>query len=79
MPCKVGITRRPQYRRREFQTACANLRNWRIDGPYPTMRAARIRMMGEIRRLGCSMGDTGYGQEHGVDWFIYFFEYDGEC
>ena len=78
MACRVGITRRPEFRRRYWAARCGNLRDWRIDGPFPTKRSAQQREELEAARHGCVLSMIPFGPVPG-NWYVYHFEYDGEC
>lgn len=75
MACRVGITRRPEYRRRYWAARSKNMWNWRLEGPFPSKRSARLHEESEAARHGCALTMTPFGPEYG-NWYVFHFEYD---
>lgn len=75
MACRIGITRRPEYRRRYWAARSQDMRNWRIEGPFPSKRSARLHEESEAARRGCVLTMTPFGPEYG-NWYVFHFEYD---
>ncbi|KXB06169.1 hypothetical protein AKJ53_01125 [candidate division MSBL1 archaeon SCGC-AAA382F02] len=73
MPCRVGITTRPEKRRREWENKVIGLKNWRIIGKHQSRKKAQEHEDSYARQHGC-------GAMHGGRWgsgmyYVYRFDY----
>lgn len=54
---KVGITTRPDERRREHESTYGHLSNWHVEGPFPSREAARMWEMAHPYYDGSPIGN----------------------
>ena len=77
MACRVGITRRPEFRRRYWAARCVNMRNWQIEGVFPSKRSARHHEESKSATHGCVLSMIPFGPEY-ANWYVFHFEFDDE-
>lgn len=73
MPCKAGITTRPDERKKEWRIKYPTMRGWTVVDPYPNRKAAQD---WENRQTMCER--HGGGDEPdlpGAQWYGYRFDY----
>ena len=73
MPCRAGITMRPQERRVEWLRECPTMYNWEVFGPFESREGAQAWKDQQRRRAR-----SGAGAEVGVAgarWWGYHFGY----
>ena len=73
MPCRVGITTRPQERKEEWAAKVVGMRNWQLAGPYRTREEAQAAENFLAKQYGCDA--SGGGREASRPWHIYRFDY----
>ena len=69
MACRVGITTRLKERKNEWQREHPRLRNWQVQGPYPTKTRAQAREDELADSLGCVAHHGGGGRER-ASWYV---------
>lgn len=79
MPCRVGMTTRPQTREKEWQAVVTGFKNWRIlervDGRDEAQRLENH----YAKQYGCKASGGGDDPDKpGDKWFVYRFEYTRE-
>lgn len=74
MACRIGITRTPERRKKEWQEEHSDLQEWKILGVHPTKSAAQAQETAEAKRLGCVSSPGGSGPEVAT-WHVYYFRY----
>ena len=73
MPCRVGITTRPEKRKSEWEREVIGLRNWEIIGSYPTKSQAQAHEDRYANQHGCIAAHGG-ADAPGI-WYVYRFDY----
>ncbi len=73
MPCRVGITTRPEERRAEWENKVVGLSNWRILNSYPTKQQAQQHEDRYAVQTGCKASHGG-PDAPGL-WHVYRFDY----
>ena len=72
MPCRVGITTRPEERKAEWERKVAGMRNWQIIGQYASKGEAQAHEDRKARAHGCQ---SSHGGDGSGTWYVYHFEY----
>lgn len=73
MPCRVGITTRPDERRAEWERAVIGLRNWQIIGRYSSKEQAQAHEDRYAAQTGCQASHGGPDPDG--TWYVYRFDY----
>ena len=73
MPCRAGITTRPEERRAEWERQVVGLTNWRILGTYRSRQEAQAHENRYAQQTGCRAG-AGGSDAPGL-WHVYRFDY----
>lgn len=73
MPCRVGITTRPDTRRTEWEAKVVGLSGWRIIGTHRSRAAAQEQESSYATRNGCQA--HGGGRDANGPWSVYRFDY----
>ena len=73
MPCRAGITTRPDERKKEWKQKEPTMRNWKLVGPFPSREAAQA---WEDQQLLCTKHGGGSDPD-GIltEWYGYRFDY----
>ncbi len=73
MPYIVGITTKPEVRRKEWLKEYPNMRHWETVGPFATVEEAQG---WEKRQRGCEKSGAGDDLDYpGSRWYGYRFEH----
>ena len=73
MPCQIGITTRPEKRRREWERDVVGLAGWKILEVHASKQMAQEAEVRLAQRLGCD-AEPGGADAPGL-WSVYHFEY----
>lgn len=73
MPCRVGITTRPEERKAEWEREVVGLQNWQILGTYSSRQKAQDHEDRYAARTGC-LASHG-GPDVTGKWNVYRFDY----
>ena len=73
MPCRVGITTRPEARKSEWAAKHPTLRNWRILYTTYSKSVAQAKETEYAADNGCEYGPGG--SDAGGKWSVYHFIY----
>jgi len=73
MPCRVGITTRPDERRAEWERRVVGLTNWRIIGEYHSRQKAQAHEERYAQQTGCQAWPGG--SDAPGPWYVYRFDY----
>ena len=76
MSCRVGITTRPEGRKREWKLEHPSMSNWKIESKHSSRKEAQK----EEDRLAVQRGcDSHHGGDDPDDpfatWYVYYFEF----
>lgn len=74
MACRIGITTRPNGRRKDWETVYPDLTNWQILETHSTKSDAQAAENRLAKQLGCVAHPGGDGSEDDT-WYVYYFEY----
>jgi hypothetical protein len=72
MPCRAGITTKPEERRREWEQEEPTMRNWELSGPFSSRQAAQE---WEDEQPCIKHGGGNEPDARGVQWWGYRFDY----
>lgn len=73
MPCRVGISTRPEQRKSEWEREVIGMTNWKILGKYPIKKEAQEHENRYARTTGCK---ASHGGPHTPGtWYVYRFDY----
>ena len=73
MGCRVGITTRPDERKKEWQQQYPQMRNWQLFGPFDSRAAAQA---WEDRQTGCDRSGGGDDPDDPrAKWHGYRFDF----
>jgi hypothetical protein len=86
MPCKVGMTTKPEERRTYWENQAAGFTNWRILETFRSKAAAKEYQIAYALRHGCEadLGGSdiaGTSREPAAEyewWYVYHFDYEKE-
>lgn len=86
MPCRIGITTKPEERRAYWQSQVIGFANWQILNTFRSKAAAREYETGYALRNGCeqvpddiNVPRTSRTYEEQYDWwYVYHFDYTPE-
>jgi hypothetical protein len=73
MPCRIGITTRPDARRAEWLSKVIGFKNWQLSDPYHKKEDAQAAENFLAKQYGCVASHGG--QNANGPWFVYRFEY----
>ena len=76
MPCRVGITTRPEERRNEWEREVVGFRDWNIIARLPTKEEAQNFEDRYAKNHNCEA--SGGGEEAPGPWYVYVFGFDWE-
>jgi hypothetical protein len=77
MPCRVGITTRPEERKAEWEREVVGLTNWRIVGEYTKREQAQEHENRYAAQTGCQASHGG--ADASGHWYVYRFDYVRTC
>ena len=72
MPCRVGITTRPEKRKTEWEQIEPSMRNWRLFGPFLSRQNAQ---QWENKQPGEKHGGGHQPDTPDIKWYGYRFDY----
>ena len=81
MPCRVGITRNPERRKREWESQVVGLRNWQEQyiGSKSAAQSEENRRHNDCSKYERSRGKChahhGGGDPDNYKWYVYEFDY----
>lgn len=73
MPCRVGITTRPEERKAEWERQVAGMHNWEIIGQYSSKEQAQAHEDRKAQAHVCQASHGGDGSAG--TWYVYHFKY----
>lgn len=73
MPCRVGISTRPEQRKIEWEREVIGMTNWKTIGKYSTKKEAQEHENRYARKTGCQASHGG--PDTPGTWYVYRFDY----
>ena len=73
MPCRVGITTKPEERKNYWQNNVVGFKNWKILARYHSREKAQAHEDRYAKTYGCR-AHAGGADAHGI-WHVYRFDY----